>query len=366
MIRSCPLLVIPDLYKGGAEYQLFELCKSLIKHGIEPQVLTFYSAESLDQIGYYTHMKELGIQVDSLMPTQKTGVSILRKLRSYIRAKRPHVIQSFLSANYYLPFAALGTNARLYLGIRNHIDLGSVKKTVLRAFDWRIQGYIANTKLTGDHFCDQIGAIPEKRHCIYNGIDTARLDSLPDREQVRADLGIVQEARVFVTVSNMHFTFKGHRELLSAWQKHIESHPNDVLILIGGGKLQKDYEAQYADCVRAGNLLFLGMQENPLPYVNAADVYVSPSYIEGFSNSIAEAVLLGKSVIATRVGGTPELLGNGSRGTLIEARDTEALQVAMEQKHLPLTQDTIDSMKKMVSLDHLAQEYLQIWGLADA
>ena len=359
------VLAIPNLYKGGAEYQVFELCKGLVARNITPIVISFYSREATQGAHYYDAIEELGVEIHTLFDKHVTGRELFFAYLKFLRRLQPDILQSFLSANTYSALCALVCKTSLFLGIRNKIDLSKSKAILFRMLDWRVAGYIANSQMTAEHFCDQIGASAEKRHCIYNGIDTARMESLPDRVLIRSQLGISPDARVFVTVSNMHFKNKGHRELLSVWQQHVLSHPKDVLVLIGGGKLQKDFEAENENCIRAGNLLFLGMQENPLPFVNAADVYVSPSYIEGFSNSIAEAVLLGKAVIATRVGGTPELLDGGNRGVLIEAGDTEALRIAMDQNHEALSQTAIDSMRSMVSLDHLAQEYLQIWGMWD-
>ncbi len=120
---------------------------------------------------------------------------------------------------------------------------------------------------------------------------------------------------------------KGISELIDAFTMVHEIIPNTELWIVGDGPDEMKFREQAKGIL---GIRFWGHQDAPLDVLAAADIYVHPTYHEGFSLSLAEAAMLGKPLIATQVGGNPELV-NENNGLLVKVTDSKSLATAMEQ-----------------------------------
>lgn len=119
---------------------------------------------------------------------------------------------------------------------------------------------------------------------------------------------------------------KGLFELIEAFERVHTKRAETQLWLVGDGWERAELEA------RANNhpaIKFLGYKTNPLDYAASFDVFVHPSYTEGFSLSIIEAAMLKLPIIATNVGGNPEIIEHENTGLLIPSHNVDALEAAM-------------------------------------
>lgn len=134
------------------------------------------------------------------------------------------------------------------------------------------------------------------------------------------------EAVIFCATSRLVIA-KGIGELIEAFLALSETSDNYRLWLVGDGPDAEQFKQQ-----AGGNsyINFIGHSDTPLRYLAAADVFVQPTYHEGFSLALAEAAMLGKPMIATNVGGNPELV-NTHNGILVPAQDVPSLLTAMEK-----------------------------------
>lgn len=359
------LFVIPNLFRGGAEYQLMELCKALVRDGGHAvRVVVFHGESTRDLPGYYQVVRELGIPLECLFERTVTGLPLLSAFHGALLRHRPQVVQSFLEANQYALLASLDPRLRhdLYFGIRNHITLGRGQRWLQRALRGRVTGFVGNARACTDWYGSQLGIPAERLHTIYNGLDLGRLDPPAPRAGTRAELGLDEHHRVFINVSNMHFPTKGHRELLAAWTRHAPAHPGDHLLLVGEGRLRPELTRMAREAGLAANTHFLGMRQDVIRLMKASDVYVSSSFVEGFSNSIAEARLCGLPVVATAVGGTPELAGDGPDAILVPPGDVEALARALGAPHPAPGEEVRRAFAAKVSLEHLGRDYLDLYA----
>ncbi len=133
-----------------------------------------------------------------------------------------------------------------------------------------------------------------------------------------------KKAIIFVATSRL-VEAKGISELLTAFKRLAET-TDARLWLLGEGPEEKRFKKQ-AESIPG--VSFLGFPANALDYVAEADVFVHPSYNEGFSLSLVEAAMLGKPIIACNVGGNPEIVTDGENGCLVPVRDAQALYNAM-------------------------------------
>ena len=132
-------------------------------------------------------------------------------------------------------------------------------------------------------------------------------------------------AVIFASTSRL-VVAKGIGELITAFNS-ISKGRNDLRLWLFGEGPDKDTFKKLA--ANNQNIIFQGYPDNTLERVADSDVFVHPSYLEGFSISLVEAAKLGLPIIACRVGGNPELVINGENGLLVPAKDPEALAIAM-------------------------------------
>jgi glycosyltransferase involved in cell wall biosynthesis len=118
---------------------------------------------------------------------------------------------------------------------------------------------------------------------------------------------------------------KGQVFLLQALRSVAERSPNARFLVVGGGTDLERIEKAAAAPPLAGRVAILGYQEDVRPYLAAMDIFVLPSQSEGMPNALMEAMSMRRACVATRVGGTRELLDDGHAGPLVDYGDREAL-----------------------------------------
>ena len=151
------------------------------------------------------------------------------------------------------------------------------------------------------------GASPEKLAVVYNGVDRKIFQPIPHSE-ARSRLGISQSERIVLFVGNMKEE-KGLRELLLAFHMLTKKETGLRLVIIGDGPYKKKLQAMVARLQLSDSISLPGRL--PLPtiaiWMNAATVFCLPSHSEGVPNVILEALSCGTPVVATSVGGIPEI-----------------------------------------------------------
>jgi glycosyltransferase involved in cell wall biosynthesis len=161
---------------------------------------------------------------------------------------------------------------------------------------------------------------------IPNGVDTRRFCPVSPEEKaaLRARLKLPQESLLVIFTGRLRFR-KGVDTLLRAWARVVQEHPQACLLLLGedqeGGKLHQ----LAADLGVQASVYFPGHVEPVLPYLQAADVFVLPSWGEGLSNALLEAMACGLTVLTTNIGGTCEVIRPEVDGHLFEPGDVDAL-----------------------------------------
>jgi glycosyltransferase involved in cell wall biosynthesis len=150
----------------------------------------------------------------------------------------------------------------------------------------------------------------------------------PSRER----LNIPDSAFVFGSVGRLSIE-KGHRILLSAFHRLVGETGGGVplfLILLGDGKQLTSLENQATELGIRDKIMFAGFQADCMPWMQLLDCLVQPSLTEGTPNSILEAMFLGIPVVATAVGGVPDLIKDGRNGLLTASENPEQLAECMK------------------------------------
>lgn len=168
---------------------------------------------------------------------------------------------------------------------------------------------------------------PRKLALVHNGIDLARFDARADRP-LDDPLPLPPDACAITTVANLH-PIKGQEDTVEALARLVGSFPSLHLLLVGAGERR---EAIAGTAQRLGvseRVHFLGHRADVPAILARTRILVSSSRAEGLSNSVIEGMAARLPIVATAVGGTPELIDGRSRGLLVPPSSPERMAEAL-------------------------------------
>lgn len=172
-------------------------------------------------------------------------------------------------------------------------------------------------------------AIGGRVEVLTHGIDRVAVAShLDERDEVRAELGLDPGAFVVATVANLRRE-KGYDVLLAAAAAATARHPELVFLSIGQGPLEAELEAEHLRLALGDRFRFLGFRPDVHRLLAAADLFALASRHEGLPVALMEASALGLPIVATRVGGLPDVIDEGVSGLLVGPDDAPALAAAI-------------------------------------
>jgi len=177
-----------------------------------------------------------------------------------------------------------------------------------------------------DYHAAQAWWNPGSINVLYNGVDGQEFRPQPQvRDAVRRQLRIPLDALVIGSVGRM-VNLKDFKTLLKAAESLAHETPELRVLLVGSGpelSCLQDYVSHSFQL--AGRVVFPGAVDHVADMLNAMDIFVLPTLMEGMSNTLLEALAVGLPVVATRVGGNPEVVAEGECGYLFAPQDVPEL-----------------------------------------
>jgi glycosyltransferase involved in cell wall biosynthesis len=165
---------------------------------------------------------------------------------------------------------------------------------------------------------------------VYNGVDLERYDHQEPCCTLRDEYGMEPGAQIVGVVARLE-PEKGHPTLLEAWPAVLRAVPDAYLLVVGEGSRRDALERLARELRIAHRVVFTGRRDD-VPAVTAAlDVAVLPSYREAQGLTILEAMALSRPVVASNVGGIPEVVEDGRTGLLVPPHDPDALAAAISR-----------------------------------
>lgn len=172
-----------------------------------------------------------------------------------------------------------------------------------------------------------MGCAPDRVKVVMNGVD-AELFQPRDRAAARQELGLPANGPIAVYVGNLK-PEKGVLDLGHAWARVLRDAPDATLVVVGDGPLRGELE--HVTNVHGERVRLIARQplERVPTYMAAADILVLPSHSEGTPNVVLEALASGRRVVATAVGGVPDLITSPTLGALVAHGSPDALGAAI-------------------------------------
>jgi glycosyltransferase involved in cell wall biosynthesis len=306
-------LLIGQLGLGGTEKQVVLLAQELRARGARVTVLLMFGGGPREADLAGVRVVRLGFgRINEPRSAPRNAAAALRLVR-VLRRDRPDVLHAFLIASYLVaaPAAKLA-RVPLVAGRRSLGDFKEGKRLVLaveRIANRMTAHVIANARAVADDAIRQEGLDPAKVSVVRNGLPAEAFD-VTSRPSA---------APTVLCVANLK-AYKGHEHLLEALRLLAARGVKCRAVLVGDGAERAGLERR----ARGLDVRFEGFRKDTTDLLAEADVFVLPSLEEGMSNAVMEAMAAGKPIVATAVGGTPELLG-ADRGLLVPPSDAHAL-----------------------------------------
>jgi glycosyltransferase involved in cell wall biosynthesis len=212
-----------------------------------------------------------------------------------------------------------------------------------------------------EHFTRTTGYVSSARaDTVLNGVPVEQFEHTESlRQDARTKLGIPANALVIGCVGRL-VALKNHQILLDQIPALAGRHPNLQVVLAGDGPLLENLRAQVAGLGVVDRVNFLGPVNNIAALLPAFDIFALPSKTEGLSIALLEACAAGLAVVATRVGGNPEIVIDGVTGRLVEVDNAQELARALDQMlSQPAVRQKLGSAASEWVRKHASMEALQ-------
>lgn len=321
------LHVIPQLMPGGTEYALLRLVCALGDEDFEHEICATRG------IDLAFARREMATAKITCIGKASAGRQFpFFRLVRMMRSIQPDVVHSRNWGGIEAVPAARFAGVPFVVHSEHGYELDSLDGLPWRRRIFRRAAYamadavFTNSRELRDYHARQAG-IPENRlGVIYNGVDTNRFKpQLSLRHQLRQELRVPADNLLVGSVGRL-VTIKDHVTLLKAASTLANHGLNVTVLLVGAGPEMANLQNRVAeDGGLSGRVLFTGGSDRIPELLNAMDVFVLPSLGEGMSNTLLEAMASALPVIASRVGGNPELIEDGRTGLLFTAGDSASL-----------------------------------------
>ena len=362
------LFFIDSLQAGGKERRLTELMKELSK---DPSVK--FELVVMNKEIHYKQIFDIGVPIHFLIRKTKKDLSVFEKFYKVCRDFGPDIVHCWdsMTALYAIPTCKI-LRIKLVNGmvVDTPVKKGLSNKHWLRAkITFPFSDLIIGNSNAG---LAAYGASPKKSACVYNGMDFSRFENLKDPSSVSRDIFGDTTEKLFIAGMVAAFEDrKDYKTLIKAAKTLAADYDNIRFLLIGDGS-NFDEIKDTVPPLLLKKIVFLGRRSDVESIINIFDLGIlltnSKVHGEGISNSLIEYLALGKPAIATRGGGTNEVIIDGKNGYLItsgnETEVVEKITTVMQNGKLKKEMGNcgLRMAREKFDLKIMAQNYISIYN----
>ena len=291
-------------------------------------------------------------------------VMFMSRLIRIISADQPDIVHVHSRRGADLWGAAAAWRMRIPAIVTRRVD--NPENPIIARLKYRFYRRIVTISDEIRRVLNAEGIPSEKIEVIPSAVDTQRFNPKCDREWFRAKFGLKPNHRTIGMLAQF-IPRKGHRFLISAAPAILSHCPEAKILLFGKGPLQNSIRQQCSRLQLGDKVLFAGFRDDLERILPCLNVVVHPATLEGLGVSLLQAAAAGVPIVATRVGGIPEIVENGINGYLFEEGDIQALA----NRVINLLEDPIKSkrfgsygrkkVESQFSIDTMVKSYLSIY-----
>jgi glycosyltransferase involved in cell wall biosynthesis len=321
--------VLHNLNGGGGTQALATKLTRALSHRYR---FTFACLDSLGTFGL--QLREEGYAVTLLHRRPGIDFGCARRLANFLGREKVRIVHAHHYSPFFYATAARGLGASPPVLYAEHGPFGARRSRRSRVLYNRlavrkVDRLVAVGETMREAMASNDGFPADQVEVIYNGVDASVFASdRLHRAAVRRALGLAPAEFVVIHVARLD-PVKDHLTAIKAMQRVARQRPNVRLLLVGEGSEQERIETEIASRGLAPSVRLLGMRDDVANLLQAADLFLLTSINETISVAAIEAMCAGLPVVATRVGGMPEVVIDGETGLLRSSGDCESLAAAI-------------------------------------
>jgi glycosyltransferase involved in cell wall biosynthesis len=325
------LTLLPCRFWGGPEKQTLQLAVFLRNNRDVQTIFAVmpHDADRADENPLLVRARDQGFESTAFVMRRRYSVREgSRLLRSLVDRQRPDVVCVTGYKAHVLAARLRGVPTLAMVRGWTREDLK------VRFFEWLDRRALRShdaVATVSKKLRDEVvrgGIAPERVFWVPNAIDLSRLPSRRSRQTLCEEAGLDPRRLLVGTVGRLS-PEKGHRVLLEAFASLRRGIPDAQLLIAGDGPEEAPLRQQTDRLGLADAVVFLGLRQDGQQIIGALDVMALPSFSEGMPNVVLEAFAYETPVVATAVGGVPDLVQEGRSGWLVPPGDPDRLSQAL-------------------------------------
>jgi L-malate glycosyltransferase len=325
--------VVHSLNVGGAEVLAANLARRM-------QDRVHVLLACLDELGPLgEQLRREGFRVIVLGRRQGVDWGCMRRLASLCRDEQVQLLHAHQYTPFFYAVSSQFFRRRPPVLFTEHgrwfPDYPRTKRIVFNRLMLRSRDRVVGVgQSVRQALIDNEGIRPDRVGVIYNGINIAQFahgeSSSATRLQIRRELGVEAHDLLLVQVARLD-ALKDHLTAVRTLERVRQFRPDVKLLLAGEGPEHPAIDQEVRRRKLESQVRFLGLRADVQRLLHAADIFLLTSISEGIPLTVIEAMAAGLPVVATRVGGVPEIVEEGQTGWLAPARDDEQLAAAIQR-----------------------------------
>lgn len=367
---NTPPVIVHIIYRlaiGGLENGLVNLINRMPKDRYRHMIIC-----ADDYTDFKNRIQREDVEIYALRKRPGNDLNAQYRLWKLLRKLKPDIVhtRNLGTIEYTIPAFFAGVKYRVHGEHgRDMSDIdGSNRKFIIlrRFYNLFLHRFIALSRDLESYLLVSVGIKRQKLVQLYNGVDIARFQRSTQRDLKATEIvfGTVGRLQAEKDQATLIRSFKLLIEYCSAVKTNM---PEPRLVLVGNGPDRGKLEQLISELNLNGRVTFLGARDDIPEQLNGIDVFVLPSLGEGISNTILEAMASSLPVIATAVGGNPELVDDGKTGLLVPSANPDEMAKAMQryidepdliEKHGVAGRKRVEDM---FSMDAMVNAYMAVY-----
>ena len=317
--------LITSLETGGAQQGLL-----LGLPLFDPDKYEHVICSITDRMHMAPYFEKIGIKTISLGLSNKTDIFVAWRLRKILNQHSPDVLHTYLFHGNLLG-RIIGSLAAIPVIVSSERTIGqanSFARILTRLTNPLAQAVEVNSTAVQQSVVQHLGTPKCKIRIIRSGFDINGLAKTNPSTNIKEELDLPNSSQIVLIAGRLR-TVKGIDYGLKAFSKFLQVIPDTHLLIAGDGEERRNLEILCGSLNIQDNVHLLGVRSDLPAILNMSDALLLPSLTEGFPRIAVEAAAAGCPIVATNVGGTPEIVQDGQTGMLVEVKNTKQMAGAL-------------------------------------
>lgn len=312
-----------DMTIGGAQQVIRQLIENMDAEQFESEVVCIDN--QLGGIGKI--LVQQGVKIHLLQRKAGLDLNLILELRKLIKKSRVNILHCHQYTPYFYGLlASIMSGAKVVFTEhgRFYPDYGTWKRKLLnRVFSLFTAKITSISEATKKALVVHENFRPEKIQVLYNGI-LDKSDIIVDKAELKKQFSIPGDAFLFGTISRLQ-PIKNQSLMIRAFKQIHAEQADTHLLIVGDGEIRSELESLVDTLGISTHVTFAGFQEDPYKFHSIIDVFLLPSFSEGTSMTLLEALSFSTPCVVTNVGGNPEIILDNECGLVVPSDDLVSL-----------------------------------------